>query len=247
MLKPIRTEKLYNLIIEQIGNLIDEEELKPGDRLPPEREIAASLSVSRSSVRQAITTLVAKGLLTVQQGGGTYVAEPNEQPEIKHSLLEELCWNLAEQQISPTEISESRLLIECETARLCAIRADEATCKALEDLLDRKRLARGDKATYDELNRDLHTAIAEGSGNMVLKILMDNILQLMRSNMWPWAKNKTSKREEVLQKHLDQHEELVDAIIHHDPERARQVMYEHLSVIGDEMSLLFNQDETKKY
>jgi DNA-binding FadR family transcriptional regulator len=245
MLKPIHTEKIYKLIIDQIRSLIDENQLQPGDKLPSEREIAAALSVSRTSVRHAIATLVAKGLLSVQQGGGTFIAEPKRQIIDKQTLLEELCWNLAEQQISPVEISQSRLLLEVETVRLCALNADEATCTKLTDLLERNRIARGEAENYESFNRDFHMAVAEGSGNIVYLLLMKTILQLMQYNMWPWAKTKTNDRNQFLEKHLDQHEAIVQAIVNHDPESASAVMQDHLSVIEDEMKTLFEQSNQK--
>lgn len=247
MLKPIHTEKIYKLIIDQIRSLIDENQLQPGDKLPSEREIAAALSVSRTSVRHAIATLVAKGLLSVQQGGGTFIAEPKRQIIDKQTLLEELCWNLAEQQISPVEISQSRLLLEVETVRLCALNADEATCNNLTNLLERNRISRGETADYELFNRDFHMAVAEGSGNVVYILLMKTILQLMQYNMWPWAKTKTNDRNHFLEKHLDQHAAIVQAIVNHDPELATTVMQDHLSVIEDEMKTLFELSNLKNH
>lgn len=246
MLKPIHTEKIYKLIIDQIRSLINENQLQPGDKLPSEREIALALSVSRTSVRHAIATLVAKGLLSVQQGGGTFIADPKKQITNRQSLLEELCWNLAEQQISPVEISQSRMLLEVETVRLCAIHADESTCNNLTYLLERNRIARGEVANYESFNHDFHMAVAEGSGNVVYKLLMKTILQLMQYNMWPWAKTKTNDRNHFLEKHLDQHEAIVQAIVNHDPELASAVMQDHLSVIEGEMKTLFEVSNPKK-
>ncbi|MGH0054476.1 MAG: FadR/GntR family transcriptional regulator, partial [Sphaerochaetaceae bacterium] len=199
-------------------------------------------SVSRASVRHAIASLVAKNLLTVQQGSGTFVAMQENNDRFPASLLEELCWNLAEQQISLTEIAESRLLIECEVVRLCAIKADDAVCKKLDSLLERKRIAQGDTTSYEEMNRDLHLTIAEGSGNKVLKLLMIYILQLMKENMWPWAKSHMNSSQKLLQNHLNQHEALVAAIIAHDSQRASQVMFEHLGGITNEMSMLYEYE-----
>jgi|GEM_PF-3212547 DNA-binding FadR family transcriptional regulator len=249
MLKPIRTEKIYNLIIEQIRSLIDEKQLKPGDKPPSEREIALALSVSRTSVRHAIATLAAKEMLSVQQGGRTFVVNPNKQIAEKQSLLEELCWNLAEQQISPVEISHSRMLLEVETVRLCTINAVETTCNNLTYLLEINRIARGEVTNYESFNRDFQIAVAEGSGNIVYTLLMRTILQLMQYNTWPWAKTQTNDRYHFLEKHLNQHEAIVQAIVNHDPELASAVMQDHLSIIEDEMKTLFdlsNSNENKE-
>lgn len=235
MLKPIKTDRLYMLIMEQIEDLIDEENLKPGDRLPSERKIANSLSVSRTSVRQAITALAERGLLTIQQGSGAYIADPDE----KHKVVEELSRNLAMQQINPIQITEARLLFECEAARLCALNADVACCNKLRSLLDRRRISENRAASYDDMNRDLHLAIAEGSGNVVYYILMQDLLVLMKENMWKFAKSKSTSRLEILNLHLDQHEAIVEAICRHDADLAKQIMYEHLADIDNEMIVVF--------
>lgn len=72
MLKPIRRKRLYQDIIEQIQLLIRDNELKPGDKLPSEREMAENLSVSRTSVREAISVMESAGLVEVLQGKGVF-------------------------------------------------------------------------------------------------------------------------------------------------------------------------------
>ena len=130
MLSPIKTEKLYTIISHQIEDLIEQEHLKPGDKLPSERELAQALSVSRTSVRQAISAIASKGLITVKQGDGTYVAEPVIKMP-KDIIIDSLGQSLASRQINPIEIAQARRLIESETAKLCALNADEKTCKKL--------------------------------------------------------------------------------------------------------------------
>lgn len=233
MLKPIKTEKLYVLIMEEIRKLIKDQQLKPGDRLPSERAIAESLSVSRTSVRQAITALSEKGLLVIQQGSGAYISNSSD------NVIETFSRDLASHQINPVEIASARLLIETEAAALCAQNADQEFCNHLKSLLDRRRIAENRSASYDEMNRDLHLAIAEGSENYVYFLLMQYIFELMKTNMWRFAKEKNMSRLEVLNLHLDQHEAIVEAICRHDVDLSRKFMSEHLRDIDLEMSMLF--------
>ncbi|MBJ2357310.1 FadR/GntR family transcriptional regulator [Sphaerochaeta sp. S2] len=236
MLEPIKTKKIYTLIMQQIQDLIDEKQLKPGDRLPSERDLATALSVSRASVRQAITALATKGLLTVQQGDGTYVTTPS----MKADALEALSEQLVDQQISPNEIVETRLLIECECARLCAMRATPEICDQLESLLEHNREARGERASLETMNRDLHDMIALGAQNKALQRIMSDIWTLMNENMWYFLKQKSNDRNMVVEKHLRQHREIVDAIKAHDPQLAKKKMREHLSDIDSSLNTLIS-------
>ncbi len=237
MLSPIKTDKLYMIIMDQITSMIDDENLGPGDRLPSERKIAAELSVSRVSVRQAISVLAEKGLLVVRQGGGTYVADHSKKPEV----VKDLSLQLASKQINPAHIAEVRLLLEPEIARLCAINADEETCRRIGSLLDRRRLAEGRGAAYDEMNGEFHMAIAEGSGNPVYVVVMNEINELMKNNMWRFGKQRSNSRLEVLNLHLDQHEALYGAIAAHDSELARDIMQQHIGCIESEMNKVFGK------
>ncbi|HBP64409.1 MAG TPA: GntR family transcriptional regulator, partial [Desulfosporosinus sp.] len=76
-LKPIRTKKIYEQIVEQIGILVADGKLKPGDRLPSERELVERFQVSRASIREAISALELMGLIEVRAGEGTYIRQVN--------------------------------------------------------------------------------------------------------------------------------------------------------------------------
>ncbi|MDR1901333.1 MAG: FadR family transcriptional regulator [Treponema sp.] len=238
MLEPIKTEKLYNIIIRKITDLIDEENLKPGDKLPSERELAAALSVSRASVRQAIAALAAQGVVTIRQGGGTYVQPPKDDQPL--GLLGKF---LAGLQISPDEILEVRVIVECEAARLCAERAGESYLARLQSLLERRRFAEHRADTISAMNRDLHSAIAEGAQNKALGIIVNVIWNIMDGNMWPLLKKEGDNRRRQIELHLDQHEEIVGAICERDGEKAAAAMKRHLDDIEQEMDRVINDEE----
>jgi GntR family transcriptional repressor for pyruvate dehydrogenase complex len=237
MLEPIKAEKLYNIIIRRITDLINEEKLEPGDKLPSERELAVTLCVSRASVRQAIAALSAKGLLIMRQGDGTYVSDQKDDG----NPLELFGRYLAGTQIDPGEILEVRIMVECEAARLCAIRADEEHLLYVQGLLERKRIAekRGDAIAV--MNKELHSAIAIGAQNKALLRIMDVVWDIMSSNMWPLLKREGDNRQKQIELHLDQHEEIVAAICARDGEKAYQAMYRHLINIEEEMDTLINK------
>lgn len=238
MLKPIKSGKIYELIMDEIRDLINDSELKPGDKIPSEREIANKLAVSRSSVRQAVSALAAQGILEVKQGDGTYVTIENIS---KDNLLSKLSHSLAIQQISPVEIAEVRLFLECKTARLCAQRASEEIKQKLMIISYRESHFNEKRDTHYKINQELHAIIAEGAENSVLKLLLDDVFQLMDGNMWKWAKNKGNRDKNFsLELHIKQHLNIIDAILNNNEDEAERCMKEHLQNIDEEMSLLFN-------
>jgi len=108
LFRPIKSEKIYKMVIDQVKDLIEDGRLSPGDRLPPERELASMLTVSRASVRQAISALEALGIIDIRHGDGTYVAEESS----NDNVIESFSSLLIKEQMSPDEIMETRLLIE---------------------------------------------------------------------------------------------------------------------------------------
>jgi len=229
--RPIKSEKIYMTVIKQVKGLIDDGHLSPGDRLPPERELASMLSVSRASVRQAISALEAQGIVEIRHGDGTYILDAAAADEV----IESFSRFLVAEQIAPTEILETRKIVECEVARICAERASAEQISKLEGLLERKRLAEGSGESLAEMNHRLHMAIAEGSSNRGLIKVMEVLLEMMRLNMWPALKGLSERREERISAHLDQHERLVEAIGRRDGEAAYRWMKTHLETIEQEM------------
>jgi len=231
MLEPIKTEKLYNIIMRRITEFIKEQKLELGDRLPPERELATVLSVSRASVRQAITALAAQGIISVRHGDGNYISNTNSDSH----TLELFGHFLAGSQINPDEILEVRIMLECEAARLCALRADDNQLVLLQDLLERKRRLNGKENSLSNMNKDLHNAITTGAKNSALLRIMDVVWDIMGSNMWPLLKKESSDRKEQIKLHLDQHERIVEAICARNGQLAYNEMFNHLNTIGKEI------------
>ena len=237
MLEPIKTEKLYNVIMRRITEFIKEQKLELGDRLPPERELAAALSVSRASVRQAITALAAQGIIIMRHGDGNYISDSIGE---SHNL--ELFGHfLAGSQINPDEILEVRIMLECEAARLCTLRADEKQLSLLQELLERNRMNKGTDDAINIMNKDLHSAIAIGARNSALLRIMDVVWDIMASNMWPLLKKESNNRKKQIELHLDQHEQIVEAICARDEKRAYGEMYNHLATIEKEIDSLVNE------
>lgn len=242
MLEPIKTEKLYKVIMRCISKLIDEQKLMPGDKLPSERELALALSVSRASVRQAITALSAKGLLVMRQGDGTYVSDSGAE---KGHILELFGEFLVKKQIDPDDILESRILVECEAARLCANRVTDEQCLKIRAIHELKIKSDPDGTGENvQLNKDLHYAIVKGAQNQILLMFMEVLWHSMEDNMWPLLKKESLSKYEQKQSHDRQHEAIVNAICAHDGDGAYKAMYRHLTSIKVGIEKVMGNQET---
>lgn len=230
MFEPVRNERLYKMVVNQVTALIEDGKLAPGSRLPPERELARMLSVSRTSVRQAITVLDEMGFLEIRHGEGTFVSEDREVQEVAATFVQHLV-NL---QLTPLEILEARLVVEGPVTKMCAERASEEDMKYIESFLEDIRIERGEKLSLEKMNRDFHLAIAEKSGNRGLYSLVEGLYSMMSINLWPKLKDIAAEKKERNILHLQQHIDIFEAIRTKNPDLAEQLICQHLKTIEHE-------------
>jgi GntR family transcriptional repressor for pyruvate dehydrogenase complex len=224
---PPRRQRLSDSITEHVERLIVEGQLKPGDALPSERDLAKHLGVSRPSLREALLIMESRGLVQARRGGGFGVTDVTG-PTITDPLVHLL-------QRHPSTIDdvlELRHGLECVAASFAAIRATDADASRLRQMsvaMRRRRTTR-DPLEDADLDVDFHMAVAEASHNVALVHVMRGIFNLMRSNMM--------RSREVLYRQpgnialLDeQHAEIVKAIVARDQDAARAAANLHLSFI----------------
>ncbi|MDD2619754.1 MAG: FadR/GntR family transcriptional regulator [Syntrophomonadaceae bacterium] len=222
--KPIKTKKIYEEIMEQLKDMISSGELKPGERLPSERDMSDSLGVSRASVREALTALEAIGILAIHPGEGTFVRETSVS-----RVFEPLAMVLAVERNPGAQMMEIRRILETEAAALAALRANEENLKNIEDILDKMKKA--DKI-QDAVEFDLkfHYAIAEASHNTILLRMMNTVADLMHHT---FRTNRENFYADELNgpRTLREHEAIAAAIRAQKPDLARDKMLEHINNI----------------
>ena len=236
VLKPIRPKKISEEIVEQIKELISKGELKPGDRVPSERELASMLGVSRPSVREAIMVLGAMGFLEARQGGGTFVRALTEA-----SIMDPLA-KLVEQKDPELlrALAEVRMGLESWSAYLAAQRADDGDLAELRRIyaVMEKQAARG--GWDSEVDAEFHYAITAASHNSLQMHVLDSIHSIFHATIQV-ALMEFYQQEGHLQKLLTHHREIMEAIAAHEPELARQKMMEHLALVEEKMAQLLNE------
>lgn len=165
-----------NHVIEQIQSALLEQRLKPGDRLPPEIELASLFSVSRGSVRQAMKALETLGVLTIRPGDGTYV-----NTSLSEKSFNPLVFAMLISQPSAKTIADARYALERDILELLLGREEqvEEVIPLLEENLDRHRKMLAEKASPEALVKNdlaFHRILSQYCGNMLLQIVYDYIM-----------------------------------------------------------------------
>ncbi len=233
--KPIRPKKISEEIVSQIKHLITTGDLKPGDRIPSERELAQMLGVSRPSVREAIMVLDAMGLLAARQGGGTYVRSLTA-----GALNDPLSTMVEENPAMLHALVEVRMGLETWSAYLAAKRATPVEVERMRELLATMK-AQATRGGWDaEVDSQFHYAITAATHNTLQMHVLNTIHSLFHKTIQV-ALTEFYRKEGMVELLLEQHRAIYQAIAAGQPEQARQAMQDHLSLVEDKMSELLTE------
>ena len=202
----IEPRRLYRPIADQIRGLIRSGEFPAGSRLPPERDLAKQLGVSRPSVREALIALEVEGLVEVRIGSGIYVLAPG----------------------GAGELLRARYVIESECAALAAKSARKAQLSAIESALDEMERERRDGKQPLSGDRLFHMRIAEATGNGAL---VHVVKMLWDERVGPLYKQLEHHYDspELWTAAMSEHRSVLKAIAGRDPAGARAAMQRHLN------------------
>ncbi len=215
---PIDRAGITELVVQRIKELLERGELKAGSRLPPERELADMLNISRPSLRTALKALSVMGIINAKPGAGTYIAE--SLPEV---FTEPMRFMTLINNTSDEELFEARRIIEAGLAELAAERAAEEDIKALNVEIDGMRSTTDDPENYLKHDVRFHQAIARAANNKLMSGVMDTIAQLLFH-----IRRQTITHASDLEEAIEWHQKIVEAIKKHDPKRAKEMLSGHL-------------------
>ncbi|MCI2421765.1 FadR family transcriptional regulator [Saccharopolyspora sp. K220] len=203
----------------QITQAIDSGRYAPGDRLPPEREFAELLGVSRPTVREAIGALKARGVVRVLHGRGVFIAEPETARELREAL--------ATQRHSISELFAMREVLEVPAAGWAAERQDPAALQRISDVLrSMQKAAEEVPRDFDrlqQLDAAFHLAIVEAAGNKFLQQTLGVLQDILHEGM-----QTTLMVPGRVEKAREDHQRILDALLAGDPEAARQAALHHV-------------------
>lgn len=221
----VEAQRLYQQVADQISGLIRTGELGSGARLPPERELARQLGVSRPVVREAMIALEIAGLVEVRVGAGAFVRRPRAGPE---SGGEGAGARPADPGPSPFDLISARQMLEGEIAAAAAAVATGADIAALGQSIEQMRADIAAGKDSREADRAFHVGIAGITGNAVLVGLVDGMWDHMRAPMFDALGRHTGLRGHDRMTIAD-HQAVVEALARADAVAARAAMREHLA------------------
>ncbi|PRO67492.1 FadR/GntR family transcriptional regulator [Alteromonas gracilis] len=225
-------QRLYLQVADSLAQLIINDNLSPGDRLSPERELAQEYEVSRQTVREALIALEVSGLVEIRPGSGVYVLK---RESLKTSLV-------MEDAPGPLEIMEARTLFEGEAAALAAQRISneellklKAYLKQMEDMV-----ALGKIKEAEEFDGKFHRTIAQATRNSAIITTVE----------WLWSLRESSEisrvfNDKIRQKgsnpNIEAHKQILESLSRYDSDAAKKAMQSHLADVS-EAYILFITD-----
>jgi DNA-binding FadR family transcriptional regulator len=225
-IQAIDSDRLYRKIARQLSGLISAGEFTPGQRLPPERELARQLGVSRPSVREALIALEIEGKVEVRVGAGVFVAQ--------HPVAPAVAADAPEEGEGPFELIRARSMVEGETAALAARAATDAEVAAIAAAVEALGRLAGSPGT-DAADREFHLTVARGAHNGPLLAVVELLWDRGRGAVWKQME-KHFETPELRAATLRDHRAVLEAIRGRSAVAARKAMRAHLARVAHEFT-----------
>jgi GntR family transcriptional repressor for pyruvate dehydrogenase complex len=219
----VSRQRLSEQVADQLREMVFSHQLRPGDRLPSERELAEHLGISRAIVREAVKLLEQQGLLSVEVGRGTFVTQV-EPEDFIHAL--KLLMTQSTDESAFDHVYEIRCMIEIESARRAAERATDADISALERHLEAMIASVDDLAGFADADTAWHQALAAATHNPLFLTLLLPITQLLRQ-IQRQASRATGGRADAIRYHT----QVIDAVRRRDAQASAEIMRAHLASV----------------
>lgn len=218
--EPERRGQTSEEVVTQLRGMIHRGELRHGDRLPPERDLARLLGVSRPTLRAGIRSLSAVGVLESRQGAGTFVVTADESPVLDSSSLSLMA---SLHGFTSKEMFEARRALEMSIAGLAAERATSEQLASLAEEMAGMYASLEVPEEYLLHDMRFHQMVASASGNRILTALMNMVAAVLFD-----VRRKTVRRAHDLKESAEMHRKIYRAIRDRNPEAARDTMRDHL-------------------
>ena len=228
----IEAEKLSHSVVRQIEQLILRGILRPGERLPSERELSERLGVSRPSLREAVAELQNRGLLATRAGAGIYVANV-----LGSAFSDALIRLFSAHDEAVFDYVSFRRDLEGLAASRVAIHGSDTDLKVIDTIYHKMEAAHSKRNPSDEaeLDAEFHLAIIEASHNVIMLHMMRSMFDLLREGVF-YNRQVMFKQRTTRDALLDQHRAINDAIQARDPEAARDAITAHMDYVEEDLS-----------
>ena len=225
-LETIKSQRLYVKVAEQISKLVRDGNIKVGDKLPAERDLAERLGVSRPTIREAMIALELSGTVEIRTGSGIYIID--QKPGL----------TLVDEGVGPFEIMDTRYIIETEACALAAIHITDEQIVQLKQALIEMEEEEKQLNSSEQADMKFHLIIAEASQNSAISAIV----------AWLWElRNKShlstvfmaKVRDEGIHPSINEHKKIIEALEKRNPEKARNAMKLHIENASDAASAYF--------
>ena len=236
---PVATQRVSREIARQIQSAIISGKLKPGDKLPSERELISMFGRSRPTIREAFRVLEESGMVSIVSGVGAIVCEPNLK-----QLIEPLDVILQMRKVTSSELIEMRIMVELSNIKWACERRTDKDLRSLEEILERELLYIDDWNMFYNVDRDFHETIAVAAKNRLSEVLLIVLREAMLTVVKKGFErlDEQGKRREQTEL-LEGHRKLYKAIKNHDVHTASECMQGHLN----QFRQLIDQEERMEY
>lgn len=235
-IESIDNRRLYRQIADQIIRLIESGEYKPGERLPAERVLAERLTVSRPTVREALIALEVEGRVEIRGGSGVFVLN---RPETPVSAVTPA--NTGVPTPGPFEVLFARDLIEPDIAALAAKNASPEHLTALSEALGEMVCCSAGDIKRIDYDREFHFALAEASGNSALLLAIQALWATRVQPVYRCLEDHFHS-EQVWQRAIIEHREILEAVKQGDAKAARAAMHRHMKNVRTRFSSNWHED-----
>lgn len=206
------------IIVEKLIALIRDRSLGAGDRLPPERELAQLMNISRPPLREALKSLEMMNIVKIRQGSGTYVNKLEPERVVEHL---DIVFNLDDTLYH--DLFKARRVLECAIARMAAENITEEELRSIEENIVEAASNVDNAKIFLELDYKLHGMILSASRNRVLPVFIQSINKLNLA-----VREKTNSHVAIRKSTIRDHQLILDALRKRDPDMASSAMEKHL-------------------
>ena len=219
--KPVSVGRISEVIVDQIRDLMRQGHLKPGDRLPPERDLCERFGVSRVTVREALRMLESGGLVQIRVGvrGGAFVTAPSSD-RVGEGLTDMLTLSA----LSAADVTEVRMILEAGIVPLVCERASAEDLADLEEICERSKAALAAGEYSMDYSMEFHTRVARAAHNPVVVMLLGSFRGPVQMSLGQ-AREVAPELDEL---GIREHERFIEAVRRRDADAAAKIMREHL-------------------
>lgn len=225
MFKPVPTDRISNFIIEQIKEAVFQKKLKPGDKLPSERQLMEQFKTSRVSVREALRSLEQFGIIEIKRGvdGGAFIRDPNT--KLITNFLHDM---FLLGKIRIPDMTEARLAIEPFSVRLACERITDNELERIRQNIQEAKecLDKGNQEDARLLNLEFHRIIAHTSQNPVIFFMIDSIMDIMENNI-----SSIPLSVKAVERTIQYHQKIHSALKERNTSGVQDLMLKHIGKI----------------